>query len=108
MHNLAVSQLMLALLSCCMQVSIRHNNNTGRWLVPFRPCWSPDGSALAVGDMKRGVALFDAASGSQAGPLLAAEPLTAIPSRLAMQALPGAAGPLLAAATSSGRVHIFR
>jgi hypothetical protein len=60
--------------------------------------------------MKRGVAAFDAATGARLG-LLAAEHLTAIPSRLA--AWPGAAGggqgrPMLAAATSSGRVHVFR
>ncbi|KAI8466908.1 MAG: WD40-repeat-containing domain protein [Monoraphidium minutum] len=88
----------------------RHNNNTGRWVIPFRPAWW-GGSAYAVGDMKRGVAVFDAATGAQAG-LMAGEALTAIPSRLAAW-LPGEGGaeggaPMLAAATSSGRVHIFR
>jgi hypothetical protein len=87
-----------------LQLVVKHNNNTGRWVVPFRPAWSPAGDALLVGDMKRGVALFDAAAGAQLG-LLSAEPLTAIPSRLALHP---AGLPVLAAATSSGRVHIWR
>jgi hypothetical protein len=100
-------------LRCCLpvryrcsglQLAIKHNNNTGRWVVPFRPAWSPAGDAVLVGDMKRGVALFDAASGAQRC-LLSAEPLTAIPSRLALHP---AGLPVLAAATSSGRVHIWR
>lgn len=86
------------------QVSIRHNNNTGRWVVPFRPAWSPGAESVLVGDMKRGVAVFDATTGAQQC-LMAAEPLTAIPSRLALH--PGGL-PVLAAATSSGRVHIWR
>jgi hypothetical protein len=60
--------------------------------------------------MKRGVAAFDASSGARLG-LLSGDALTAIPSRLA--AWGGGPGqgegrPMLAAATSSGRVHIFR
>lgn len=83
---------------------IKHNNNTGRWVVPFRPVWSPAGDAVLTGDMKRGVALFDAASGAQKC-LLASDYLTAIPSRLALHP---AGLPVMAAATSSGRVHIWR
>ncbi|WIA35857.1 hypothetical protein OEZ86_004241 [Tetradesmus obliquus] len=92
--------------SCKLQQArvIKHNNNTGRWVVPFRPAWSPAGDAVLTGDMKRGVALFDAASGAQKC-LLASEYLTAIPSRLALHP---AGLPVMAAATSSGRVHIWR
>jgi len=84
-----------------LQASIKHNNNTGRWVMPFRPAWSPAGDAVCVGDLKRGVAVF-----RDNGPclgLLSAEALTAIPSRLAMHP-----EGLMAAATSSGRVHLFR
>lgn len=88
-----------------LQLSIRHNNNTGRWVVPFRPAWSPAGDAVVVGDLKRGVALFDSSSGKQLA-LLQAEALTAIPSRMALH--PSRQVKVLAAATSSGRVHIWR
>lgn len=30
-----------------------HNNNTGRWVLPFRAVWAPDGSAIAVGAKER-------------------------------------------------------
>jgi hypothetical protein len=91
-------------------LSVRHNNNTGRWVIPFRPAWFGS-DCFVVGDMKRGVAAFDAAAGTARG-LLQAEALTAIPSRLAAWC-PGAGGaeggaPMLAVATSSGRVHVFR
>ncbi len=87
---------------CChVQVLIKHNNNTGRWVMPFRPAWSPAGDAVCVGDLKRGVSVLND-SGAALG-VLQAEALTAIPSRLAMHSCG-----LLAAATSSGRVHIFR
>lgn len=69
--------------------------------MPFRPAWSPAGDAVCVGDLKRGVAVFRD-TGAAMG-VLSGEALTAIPSRLAMHS----AG-LMAAATSSGRVHIFR
>lgn len=120
--NLLLSLLLLLLLlvvvlhhPCVLgQVSIRHNNQTGRWVVPFRPCWSPSGSAVLVGDMKRGVCVFDAAAGSGGGKagqqrsfLTAPELMTAIPSRMAAHGGLGG-GPVVAAATSSGRVHIWR
>jgi hypothetical protein len=91
----------LSLLAAWRQVLIKHNNNTGRWVMPFRPAWAPAGDVVCVGDLKRGVAVFKD-SGAPVG-VLSAEPLTAIPSRLAMHSQG-----LLAAATSSGRVHIFR
>lgn len=84
-----------------MQVNIRHNNNTGRWIMPFRPAWAPAGDAVCVGDMKRGVAVFN--DKGAAVRILSAEALTAIPSRVVMHPCG-----LLAAATSSGRVHVFR
>lgn len=91
-------------------LSVRHNNNTGRWVIPFRPAWWGS-DVLLVGDMRRGVAAFDASTGAPRA-LLSSDALTAIPSRLAAWR-PGAGGAeggraMLAAATSSGRVHIFR
>lgn len=88
------------------QLSVEHNNNTGRWVIPFRPAWW-GADCIITGDMKRGVAAFDAANGQVVG-LLAADGLTAIPSRLAVWNGEGGGKPMLAAATSSGRVHIFR
>lgn len=87
--------------SLTQQVSIRHNNNTGRWVMPFRAVWAPAGDAVCVGDLKRGVSVFKDSGAPVC--VLSAEPLTAIPSRLAMHPQG-----LMAAATSSGRVHVFR
>jgi hypothetical protein len=89
---------------------VKHNNNTGRWVTPFRPCWSPNGDGFLVGDMKRGVALFDANSGKQLGLKTAEGLMTAIPSRFAVHPVGSVEGSkaLFAAATSSGRVHLWR
>ena len=35
--------------------TIGHNNNTGRWVVPFRASWGPAGDALMCGSMDRQV-----------------------------------------------------
>ena len=92
------------------QLVVKHNNNTGRWVTPFRPCWSPSGDGFLVGDMKRGVALFDAATGKQLGLKTAEGLMTAIPSRFAVHPAGAVDGSkaLFAAATSSGRVHVWR
>lgn len=84
---------------------MKHNNNTGRWVVPFRPAWSVDSSSFVVGSMQRAVDVFDASTGKLAASLKS-EFLTAIPSRFALTAVNDR--PLLACGTSSGRVHIFR
>lgn len=83
---------------------MKHNNNTGRWITPFRPAWGPGSDCIMVGDMKRGVAVFDATTGQHTA-LMSSEYMTAIPSRLAVH--PSGAH-VMAAATSSGRVHVIR
>jgi hypothetical protein len=47
-------------------VSMRHDNNTGRWVLPFRACWTAAGDGVVVGNMKRFVDVFDASSGQLA------------------------------------------
>lgn len=74
-----------------------------RWITPFRAVWGPGADFVAVGNMKRGVDMYDASTG-RAVALLGSEFMTAIPSRLT--AHPHL--PVIAAATSSGRVHVFR
>lgn len=37
------------------QLSISHNNNTGRWTIPFRAVWGPSSDCCLVGNMKRTV-----------------------------------------------------
>ena len=37
---------------------MQHNNNTGRWVIPFRAVWGPASDCLIVGNMKRMVLLF--------------------------------------------------
>mmetsp|Transcript_1685 Transcript_1685/g.10337 ORF Transcript_1685/g.10337 Transcript_1685/m.10337 type:complete len:544 (+) Transcript_1685:492-2123(+) len=82
---------------------IYHNNNTGRWVLPFRAIWSVDGSTILCGSMKRELEFFDAKTGSLAVSH-ASEYMTAIPSRSSVHPFV----PVVAAGTSSGRVHIFR
>ena len=36
-------------------ITISHNNNTGRWISPFRAVWGPGSDFLAVGSMTRQV-----------------------------------------------------
>ena len=35
--------------------SMKHYNNTGRWVVPFRGVWGPASDTVIVGSMKRTV-----------------------------------------------------
>jgi WD repeat-containing protein 76 len=34
---------------------MKHNNNTGRWISPFRAVWAPAADAIVVGNMGRQV-----------------------------------------------------
>lgn len=81
-----------------------HNNNTGRWIVPFRAVWTAGGDGILCGGMRRTVDVFDAAKGGKPRAALADEAQTAIASRLAVHPTAGA----LAAATGSGRVSVWR
>jgi WD repeat-containing protein 76 len=47
-------------------IDIRHNNQTGRWITPFRAVWdpkspanSPEESMIVCGNMNRGLDIFD-------------------------------------------------
>uniref|UniRef100_A0A7R9V7J6 Anaphase-promoting complex subunit 4 WD40 domain-containing protein n=1 Tax=Chlamydomonas euryale TaxID=1486919 RepID=A0A7R9V7J6_9CHLO len=85
-------------------LSVRHNNQTGRWITPFRAVWGPGCDWFAVGSMKKGVDVYAADTGKTIATLHNGDAMTAIPSRLAAHA----AVPVLAAATSSGRVHLWQ
>ncbi|KAG1665043.1 hypothetical protein FOA52_003219 [Chlamydomonas sp. UWO 241] len=84
-------------------VLIKHDNQTGRWVTPFRAVWGPGADWIGVGSMRRGVDVYAADNGKQLA-TLQSEFMTAIPSRVcAHESLP-----VLAAATSSGRIHLYR
>ena len=85
------------------ELSIRHNTQTGRWVLPFRAKWVGD-DGVAVGSMKREVEIFDAKTGKRSLRLHSPELMTAIPSRVAVH--PSAN--IVAGCTSSGRCHIYR
>lgn len=87
-----------------MVESKHHNNDTGRWIVPFRAVWGPGGDCVLVGNMGRAVDVLGVGAGATSGRLCDAEYMTAIPSRNIVH--PSA--PLLAASTGSGRVHVYR
>ncbi|KAK9823208.1 hypothetical protein WJX72_001110 [[Myrmecia] bisecta] len=83
-------------------VRISHNNNTGRWVVPFRATWGPAADCLVVGNMKRTVDIFSASGSQEAA--LSSEYMTAITSRNVFHPQL----PILAAGSASGRMHIYR
>lgn len=81
---------------------INHNNNTGRWILPFKPQWSPAGDAVVVGGMQRTIDMISPELGGIVQSI-ASEGLTAIPARNVFHPW----RPVLAGATNSGRLHIF-
>ena len=84
------------------EVTIKHDNQTGRWVLPFRAIFGPAGSGwVAVGSMKRGVDFFCAKTGACLH-VCTSDFQTAIPARLCV------GHGIVAAATSSGRVHLWR
>ena len=85
-------------------LKIKHNNQTGRWVLPFRAVWTPGSDGAVVGSMKREVEVFDAAKGTLAAKLSDAERMTAIASRFAVHPTRN----IIAAGTASGRIHIYR
>jgi WD40 repeat protein len=86
-------------------LKIKHNNQTGRWVLPFRAIWSAAGDGILCGSMQRAVEIFNPDVSAPALASFASEPhMTAIASRLACHR----AHDFIAAATASGRIHIFR
>ena len=83
---------------------IRHNTNTGRWVIPFRAVWTPDSKGLVVGDMRRSAVIYDGKSGKSLRSLRSPDLMTAIPSRNACHPYLTA----VACATNSGRLHVYR
>ncbi|KAL6757062.1 WD40-repeat-containing domain protein [Haematococcus lacustris] len=81
-----------------------HDNQTGRWLVPFRAVWGPAADCVAVGSMSRGVDLFTPDCAYKVGSLAEGELMKSIVSRLAFHPHCHA----LAAANGSGRLHVWR
>ena len=35
-----------------LSTAIKHNNQTGRWVLPFRAVWAPGSDGVVVGSMK--------------------------------------------------------
>lgn len=85
-------------------VVIKHNNQTGRWVLPFRAVWSAAGDGVLCGSMQRHVEIFDPASGKSFAKYSSPEHMTAIASRLACHPTLN----YVAAGTASGRVHVYR
>ena len=84
-------------------LSIKHDNNTGRWVFPFRAVWSADASSVLIGNMKRYLDVFSAMTGRLTCQGSEPELMTAIPSRNCVSD----DGKRVAAATASGRLHVY-
>ena len=85
-------------------VVIKHNNQTGRWVLPFRAVWSAAGDGVFCGSMQRHVEIFDPTTGKSFAKYSSPEHMTAIASRLACHPTLN----YVAAGTASGRVHVYR
>jgi len=83
-------------------VRMSHNTQTGRWVLPFRAVWLPGSDGVVCGTMKRGVQMYSSASGKRMAHY-DSDFMTAIPSRCCVHPTL----PILGAATSSGRIHLF-
>ena len=83
---------------------IRHNNQTGRWVLPFRAVWSAAGDGVLCGSMRRHVEIFNPKSGASVAEYSSPYHMTAIASRLACHRTLN----YVAAGTASGRVHVHR
>ena len=101
---IAAMQAEYSELSGVPSLKIKHNNQTGRWVLPFRAVWTPAGDGVVIGSMRREVELFDSSSGKLAGKYSDAERMTAIASRYAVHPTKD----IVAAGTASGRLHIYR
>ena len=87
-----------------LATKIKHNNKTGRWVLPFRCVWTPSGDGVVVGAMNRSWEVFDPKQGGLIARHCNAELMTAIPSRNCCHPTL----PVVAASTCSGRIHIYR
>lgn len=85
-------------------VVVKHNNQTGRWVLPFRAVWSASGDGILCGSMQRHVEIFHPSTGKSLAKYQSAEHMTAIASRLACHRTLN----YVAAGTASGRVHVYR
>ncbi len=94
--------------------SRNHNNHTGRWLSTFRPTWDPKFPASFVsGSMAqpRCIEVFTASAGTASAVASLSTPLTLRSDWLASVCSRNAVHPtqdIIAAANSSGRVHVLR
>jgi WD40 repeat protein len=85
-------------------MSIKHNNQTGRWILPMRAVWAPKGDGIIVGSMKHPIEVFNAESGKKEGQLYNQELTTAIAPRVCVHPTL----PAVAAGTGSGRAYVYR
>jgi WD repeat-containing protein 76 len=84
---------------------VKHNNNTGRYMLPFRAVWWNNSDAVVVGGLRRTVDVISSdGKGGGVDFALESEYMTAIPSRHCVHPTLS----VLASATGSGRVHIFK
>lgn len=89
--------------------SIKHNNQTGRWLSTFKAIWGWNDTSLFIGNMKRAIDVIsvDASDSSllaSNSALLESEHMTAIPCRFSLH--PYKVGHL-ACASSGGKVFLW-
>ena len=87
--------------------TIRHNNNTGRWLTTFMAQWHPELDIFCVGSMAkpRAMDIFDGATGEHLR-AVSGEALTAVASRCSFHASTDKI--ILVGGNSSGRVTVVR
>ncbi|KAJ3129226.1 hypothetical protein HK098_002210 [Nowakowskiella sp. JEL0407] len=89
-------------------VSIARNNNTGRWVTPFRAIFSPvlqNHSAVFIANMRRPIDAYSASAGRLICQLYDDDQITAIPSVLAVKM--DGQNMMLAGSNASGKSFIW-
>jgi len=81
--------------------TVQHNNDTGRWIMPFRAVWASS-HMFIVGSLRREVEIFDI-SRKDALVQYSSEYMTAIPARNCVHK-----SGVLVCGTASGRLHAWR
>ena len=82
-----------------------HNNRTGRWIQKFKAVWDPkDTNTIIVGNMKRGVDLFDSTKGELLHTLQDENLMTAIPAVNVCHPLLN----VIACGNASGKMSIWK
>jgi len=89
---------------------IKHNNQTGRWVTNFKATWQVDGRQFVVGNMKRGLDVYDWNTTDRTYThrnMFQNDFLTSIPAVNSFSPVPVSSEPVVASGNASGYVFVW-